>query len=208
MMNDSNFSWVSTTTVAYGCLPFDRQWPELPPPWYPTPEPNPFLPNPYEPNPFIPNPYDPNPFIIPNPYDPFNPGPNPYAIPQVIPIGPYTWPPRTPEQRISELELRCAVLERRLADLEVRPEVVQPHEPAQLPCTCDDLPVNALHLEGCPAARDHRSHSDGLEFLRAWIDGHFGKLELDSPTLFKIKQMIDAIGTKMRRRKAPSIDEY
>lgn len=69
------------------------------------------------------------------------------------------------------------------------------------------LPL-ALHWEGCPAGRDHRSHNDGLEFLRAWIDGHFGKLELDSPTLHKIKQMIDVIGTKMRRRNTASIDDY
>jgi hypothetical protein len=42
-----------------------------------------------------------------------------------------------------------------------------------------------------------RSHDDGLEFLRVWIDGHFDNLELDSPTLSKIKQMIDVIRTTM-----------
>jgi hypothetical protein len=74
------------------------------------------------------------------------------------------------------------MFERRLAALEAhgRPEVSGPTE---------------LSVED-------RSHDDGLEFLRVWIDGHFDNLELDSPTLSKIKQMIDVIGTKMRRRKA------
>jgi hypothetical protein len=195
-MNNSNSSWSCTTTVVYGCIPFDNPSPDINPPWYPWPQVEPFNPNPY-PAPFTPAPF--------------------------VPVSPYTWPPKTSEQRISELEQRCAMLEKRLTDMEERqsapaevsksePEKlfmigVKPHEPAQLPCTCDDLPgPQALHWEGCPAGRDHRSHNDGLEFLRAWIDGHFGKLELDSPTLFKIKQMIDAIGPKMRRRN--SIDNY
>ena len=107
------------STVAYGCLPFDYQWPEPTQPWYPTPEPN-----------------------------LFNPEPNPKTI--TIGRGLGLWPPTT-EQRISELELRCSILEGRLDDLEARPEV--------------------------------------------------SKTELNSPTLHKIKQMIDAIGAKMRRRK-------
>ena len=190
-----------STTVAYGCLPPPSQpWPpDFSPPWYPNPfEPNPFIPNPFEPNPFIPQPAP----IFPQP------------IP--IPVGPltFTWPPRTPEQRISELELRCAVLERRLADLETKKSNApttsidepcyskeKPHETAVLPCICDELPPDALHWEGCPAGRDSRSHDDGLEFLRVWIDGHFGKLGLDTPTLHKIRAMIDSIGPKIRRRR-------
>jgi len=116
-MNDSNSSWTCTTTVAYGCLPFDRQFPDFVPPWYPNLEPNPFLPNPLDPNP-----YDPNRVVI----------------------GPYTWPPKTTEQIIFELEQRCAMFERRLAALEAhgRPEVSgptelsvedKPYEPARLP---------------------------------------------------------------------------
>jgi hypothetical protein len=101
------------TTVAYGCLPFDRQWPEYTPPWYPSPEPNPFNPEPVN--------------------------------------------AKTPEHRISELELRCSILENRLADLEARPEV--------------------------------------------------SKTELNYTTLHKIKQMIDAIVIKMRR-KTHYVDEY
>jgi hypothetical protein len=80
------------------------------------------------------------------------------------------------------------------------------YERAQLPCHCDEFPPNALHWEWCPAGRDSRSHNDGLEFLRVWIIGHFGKLNLDTPTLHKIIQMIDVIGPKIRN--IPSIDEY
>lgn len=169
MENNSSY-W----TVSYGCLPIQpyQPFPDFTPPWYPVPD------NPWEPT-----------------FPPLDPFPPPTVYPTTTTL---TWPPRTPEQRISELELRCAVLERRLADLEV-PKETKPHEPAQLPCTCDELPPNALHWEGCPAGRDSRGHKDGLEFLRVWISGHFGKLGLDSPTLHKIVQMIDSIGPKVRK---------
>ena len=109
-MGNSNSYWstgVSFPSIVYGCLPFDRTWPDSP--WY---EPNPFSPDPFNPNPYEPNPY------IPQPVNP------PYILPQTVYIG-LPYPPKTPEQRISELEWRCTELELRLANLDAMRKELQ-----------------------------------------------------------------------------------